>query len=78
MKFMSRNNVLQGIQKIVGPKGWSSEKTVTINHSTETRGMWQGHCDLVVNPATPKEVSDIVKICAEHSISIVAQWAIKD
>ena len=61
MKFMSRNNALLGIQEIVGPKGWSSEKTVTINHSTETRGMWQGHCDLVVNPAIPKEVSDIVK-----------------
>ena len=73
MKFMSQNKALQGIQKIVGPKGWSSEKTVTTNHSIETRGMWQGHCDLVVNPANPKEVSDIVKICAEHSIPIVAQ-----
>ena len=54
MKFMSLNNVLQGIQEIVGPKVWSNEKIVTMSHSTETHGMWQGQCDPGVNPATPK------------------------
>ncbi|WP_411816251.1 FAD-binding oxidoreductase [Hyphococcus sp. DH-69] len=63
---------LDAIRAIVGPKGIVEGDDAT-PFISERRNRWQGTTPLVVAPASPQEVSEIVKICAKHKIAITPQ-----
>ncbi len=64
---------LAQIRKIVGPKGWSDDPAVLEPLLLDRRGLFVGRTALLVRPASTQEVSDVVRVCAEHDIAIVPQ-----
>jgi D-lactate dehydrogenase (cytochrome) len=64
---------LERIRKIVGPKGWSGDPAVLEPLLLDRRGLFVGRTALLVRPASTQEVSDVVRVCAEHGIAIVPQ-----
>lgn len=65
--------IITSIKGIVGPKGWSTEADRIEAHVTERRGLWRGHCDMVVSPATTEEAAQVVAICHDAGVAIVPQ-----
>ncbi len=64
---------LDRIRAIVGPKGWSDDPAVLEPLLLDRRGLFVGKTALLVRPASTQEVSDVVRVCAEHDIAIVPQ-----
>jgi len=64
---------LERIKAIVGPKGWSDDPAVLQPLLLDRRGLFVGKTALLVRPASTQEVSDVVRVCAEHGIAIVPQ-----
>ena len=64
--------ILDRIRKIVGERGVfdGDERAPFLS---EWRGRWPGEAALIVAPASTEEVSEIVKICADHNIAITPQ-----
>ena len=60
------------IREIVGEKGIIAAADAA-PYLEEWRGKWRGQTNLIVAPATTKDVADIVKICAEHRVAITPQ-----
>ena len=70
--MVSNSKALDKIRHIVGNKGWLDEPGDIQPHISEMRGLWNGHCDLVVSPETTQQVADIVGVCAAFGLPIVA------
>lgn len=64
---------LERIRAVVGPNGWSDDSDELEPLLREPRGLFIGRTPLLVRPATTREISDVVTICAEHGIAIVPQ-----
>ena len=64
---------LARIRTIVGPKGWSDDPAVLEPLLLDRRGLFVGRTALLVRPASTQEVSDVVRVCAEHDIAVVPQ-----
>ncbi|MDH3229861.1 MAG: FAD-binding oxidoreductase [Alphaproteobacteria bacterium] len=64
---------LERIKAIVGPKGWSDDPLVLEPLLLDRRGLFVGKTALLVRPASTQEVSEVVRVCAEHRIAIVPQ-----
>ncbi|MDA1088895.1 MAG: FAD-binding oxidoreductase [Proteobacteria bacterium] len=65
--------ISSAIKDAVGPKGWSTDSERIEAHVTERRGLWHGHCDLVVSPASTDEVAQVMSICHDAGIAVVPQ-----
>ncbi len=65
--------LLQAIQKAVGPKGCITDPGRLEPHLTERRGLWRGQCDLAVSPASTGEVALVVSLCSEAGVAVVPQ-----
>ncbi len=65
--------LLQAIQKAVGPKGCITDPGRLKPHLTERRGLWRGQCDLAVSPASTGEVALVVSLCSEAGVPVVPQ-----
>ncbi len=61
------------VKDAVGPKGWTTDAGRIEAHVTERRGLWRGHCDMVVSPASTEEVARVVALCHEAGVSVVPQ-----
>ncbi|MGY9107874.1 MAG: FAD-binding oxidoreductase, partial [Alphaproteobacteria bacterium] len=66
-------DALDTLKKIVGPKGYIDNDTDGAPYLTDWRGQYRGRSALILRPYTTSQVSDIVKVCAEHHIIIVPQ-----
>ncbi|MDA0656735.1 MAG: FAD-binding oxidoreductase, partial [Proteobacteria bacterium] len=66
-------DALDTLKNIVGPKGYIDNNTDGAPYLTDWRGQYRGRCALILRPDTTSQVSDIVKVCAEHHIIIVPQ-----
>jgi len=64
---------LERIKKTVGPKGWSDDPAVLQPLLLDRRGLFVGKTALLVRPVSTQEVSDVVRVCAEHGVAIVPQ-----
>jgi D-lactate dehydrogenase (cytochrome) len=64
---------LERIRTIVGPKGWSDDPAVLEPLLLDRRGLFVGKTALLVRPSSTQEVSDVVRVCAEHDIAVVPQ-----
>mgnify|MGYP002630751394 CR=1 FL=1 len=65
-------SALSAIRDAVGPKGWLDGESDLEPYVTEMRGLWRGHCDAVVSPASTAETAAVVTICNGAGIPIVA------
>src|SRR5210317_2459747 len=65
--------LLERLQSIVGPKGWSTDPMDLEPHLTEWRGVYVGRTLVMVMPQSAEEVSAIVRACAEDGVTIVPQ-----
>ena len=70
--MMTNSEALDKIRQIVGNKGWLDQPDDIQPHTSEMRGLWNGHCDLVVSPETTQQVADIVGVCAASGLPVVA------
>jgi FAD/FMN-containing dehydrogenase len=64
---------LDQLKSIVGASGYIDNATDANAYLTDWRGQYRGSCALVLRPDTTEQVSDIIKICAEHRITVVPQ-----
>lgn len=71
-RAVSDNN-LSAIAKIVGPAGFTTDADLLTPWLTDWRGRFTGKAAALVSPATTDEVSQVIKIAAQHRIAIVPQ-----
>ncbi|MBT5752810.1 MAG: FAD-binding oxidoreductase, partial [Rhodospirillaceae bacterium] len=64
---------LDRLKAIVGDKGWIEDPDLLSPYLEEQRGLCHGTTAIMLRPATTKEVSDVVSLCAESAIAIVPQ-----
>ncbi|WP_299374481.1 FAD-binding oxidoreductase [uncultured Kiloniella sp.] len=64
---------LSDLETAIGAKAMITNLDDIAPYMVEQRGRFVGETSLVVTPKTAGEVSDIVKLCAEHNIGIVPQ-----
>ncbi len=65
--------LLEQIKNIVGPKGWTADPTELEAHVTEWRGVVHGSTPLLVSPGSTREISLVVRACADAGVAIVPQ-----
>lgn len=65
--------LIEQLQEIVGPGGWTSDPGDLQPHVTEWRGVYEGKTPIMVRPRSTEEVAAVVRACAEHGTSIVPQ-----
>lgn len=66
------DSAIAKLKKLLGPAGWL-EGADAAPYESDVRGVYSGSSLLVVRPLTTIEVSNVVKICMEHDVAIVAQ-----
>ena len=64
---------LDAIRAVVGPKGWIAEAADMAPYLVEERGLYHGACALVARPASVEEAAEVVRLCAEGGLPVVAQ-----
>ena len=65
--------LIERLQEIVGPGGWTSDLQELQPHLTEWRGVYEGRALIMVKPRTTDEVVAIVRACADYNTAIVPQ-----
>ena len=65
--------LIERLQAIVGPGGWTSDPQELQPHLTEWRGVYEGRALIMVRPRTTAEVVAIVRACADSDTAIVPQ-----
>jgi FAD/FMN-containing dehydrogenase len=66
-------DVLDRLQAIVGPAGFSVDPDELAPHLVEWRNRFTGKTPLLLKPATVQEVAAIVRVCAAAEVAIVPQ-----
>lgn len=59
--------------ELLGPKGWTTIAEDLEPWLTDWRGRYSGKALGLASPASTQEVSELLKLCADHSIPIVPQ-----
>lgn len=65
--------VLEQLQAITGPKGWTTDPDVLQPHLTEWRNVVHGRTPVMLSPDSTEQVAEIVKLCAANGIPLVPQ-----
>ena len=65
--------LLEQLQDIVGPGGWSTDPDELQPHLTEWRGNYVGRTLVLVKPRSTAQVSEVVMACAATGTAIVPQ-----
>ncbi|MCK0128087.1 FAD-binding oxidoreductase [Erythrobacter sp. F6033] len=64
---------LSDAASLLGPKGFTTDNDALIPSLTDWRGRYSGLALGMASPASTEQVSQLVKLCAKHSIPIVPQ-----
>jgi FAD/FMN-containing dehydrogenase len=65
--------LLQRLEALLGPRGFSRDPELLAPWLTDWRGRWHGSADALLSPASAEEVSKAVALCAESGTAIVPQ-----
>ena len=65
--------VLEMLRAAVGDKGLTTDADEMAPRLAEERGLFSGHAEILVRPASTKEVAAVVTIAAQHQITITPQ-----
>ncbi|MDZ4306251.1 FAD-binding oxidoreductase [Allopontixanthobacter sp.] len=60
-------------EKLLGPRGFSTDPDLMNPWLTDWRGRYHGAALAMASPADTLQVSELVRLCAEHRITIVPQ-----
>ena len=66
-------DVLDRIKAAVGPKGWTDDAAALAPQLIDWRRRYQGRTPLLVRPGSTAEVAEVVRLCADARVPIVAQ-----
>lgn len=64
---------LEGLARILGPKGFTSDAEAMAPWLIDWRGKYRGAAAAMVSPATTEEVASVVRLCAEQQVALVPQ-----
>jgi FAD/FMN-containing dehydrogenase len=64
-------SLLASIRGVVGDRGVLSEPDAVAPYLCEERGLYRGHCEAVVRPASTAEVARVVALCAAAGVPVV-------
>jgi FAD/FMN-containing dehydrogenase len=64
---------LQAFQALLGPKGFTIDASEMSPWLTDWRGRYTGKAAAMLSPKSTHEVSELVKIAAEHRVALVPQ-----
>ena len=67
------DDIAAGLHAIVGDAGLVVDAERLAPHLVDERGRYRGRAALMVRPAAAREVSDVVRFCAERRIPMVPQ-----
>lgn len=70
---MTNETILKELSDIVGQTNVITDANDLVTYTTDWRKRYFGNALAVVRPGSTEEVSRIVKLCAQHKISIVPQ-----
>ena len=65
--------LVDSLQRILGPKGWTTDPQMLEPHLTERRGRARGRTPIMVSPTSTAEVAEVVCACAEAGAAVVPQ-----
>ena len=65
-------STLDAIRAALGAKGWIAEAADMAPYLVEERGLYHGSCALVARPASVAEAAEVVRLCAEVGLPVVA------
>ena len=63
--------LIETLQRIVGPKGWTTDPQSLEPHLAERRGRASGQTAIMVSPKSTAEVSEIIRACAAAGAAVV-------
>jgi FAD/FMN-containing dehydrogenase len=61
------------LQSILGANAVLTGDADVAPHATDWRGRYRGNASCVVLPSTAQQVSEVVRVCAQHRVPVVAQ-----
>ncbi|MGI9510434.1 MAG: FAD-binding oxidoreductase, partial [Geminicoccaceae bacterium] len=64
---------LDALDRIAGPRAWSTDGEANAPHMEESWGIGRGRTGLVLKPSTTEEVSAMLALCHQHRIQVVPQ-----
>ncbi|MGV1683161.1 FAD-binding oxidoreductase [Sphingopyxis sp. NJF-3] len=65
--------LLNRLQSLLGPKGFSDDPEVMAPWLTDWRGKYHGRAAAMLSPASTEEVAAVVRLCAEEGAALVPQ-----
>jgi FAD/FMN-containing dehydrogenase len=65
--------LLDRLQSLLGPKGFSDDPEVMAPWLTDWRGKYHGRAAAMLSPASTEEVAAVVRLCAEERAALVPQ-----
>ena len=65
--------LLDRLQRLLGPKGFSDDPEVMAPWLTDWRGKYHGRAAAMLSPASTEEVAAVVRLCAEEGAALVPQ-----
>jgi len=68
-----RSELLQRLEKIVGPQGLLTEPQDVEPHVVDWRRIYRGTTPAVVRPASTEEVAAVIRLCAETRTPVIPQ-----
>jgi FAD/FMN-containing dehydrogenase len=66
-------DLIQALEQLLGPKGFSSDPADLETWLTDWRGRFHGRSAALLSPASTTEVAAIVRLCAEARVALVPQ-----
>ncbi|MGH1481497.1 MAG: FAD-binding oxidoreductase [Geminicoccales bacterium] len=64
---------LDAIDRLAGPRGWTTDQAKIGPHARESWGIGRGQAPLVLKPSNVQEVSGILALCLRHGVQVVPQ-----
>jgi FAD/FMN-containing dehydrogenase len=65
--------VLDALKAALGEGGWSDDADRLAPHLAEWRARWRGHTPLLALPRSPRDVAEVVRLCAAAGVAITPQ-----
>ena len=70
---MTTDPKIEMLKQSLPAKCWTQDADIIAPHLSEWRDKYFGHTPLMLTPRSTQDVSDAVKLCAEHKIAIMPQ-----
>ena len=73
MTSLPSDSFMIAVDRLLGPRGWSTDAERIAPHARESWGIGRGSAFLLLKPASVQEVSDLLALCSRFDIAVVPQ-----